>query len=50
MGDGDAGEERAALAELGVRMVLRKPFTETELLSALRAELRAAPGRAPGNQ
>lgn len=50
MGDGDAGEERAALAELGVRTLLRKPFTETELLAALGAELRAAPGQAPGNQ
>lgn len=50
MGDGDAGAERAALAELGVRVVLRKPFTETELLSALNAELGAAPKRAQGNQ
>lgn len=44
MGDGEAGEERLALAELGVRTLLRKPFTETELLVALNAELTAASG------
>ncbi len=42
MGEGDEGEERAILAALGVRVVLKKPFSETELLAALSSELGGA--------
>ena len=41
MGEGDAGEDRVVLNGLGVRVVLKKPFAEAELLEALRTELDA---------
>jgi len=42
MGDVDAGQDLAALRALGVRVLLRKPFAEEELMKALDAELRPA--------
>jgi PAS domain S-box-containing protein len=39
MGDMEAGEERTQLAAIGVRTVLKKPFTESVLIEALKAEL-----------
>ncbi len=39
MGEGDEREERAILTALGVRVVLKKPFNEAELLAALSSEL-----------
>ena len=38
---------RESLAALGVHLILRKPYTETDLLSALRHELEGAPTPGP---
>jgi CheY-like chemotaxis protein len=38
-GDGNPGEDRAALTAQGVRRLLNKPFVEADLLEALQAEL-----------
>ena len=43
MGDRDVGEDRTLLGTLGVRVVLMKPFSESDLLEALHSEM-GAPG------
>ena len=44
----EAGDEREVLTALGVRGVLKKPFTEADLMAALAAELQPAPLRHAG--
>lgn len=44
----EAGDEREVLTALGVRSVLKKPFTEADLMAALAAELQPAPLRHAG--